>query len=353
MKGDGFYDDHSAPQMATIEAVLPWLEEAVGQMNLFAHLGPLVVADFACSEGRNSIAAAARIIAALRTRDQRPILTIHSDLPSNNFNQLFANLYPAGKRVFSDPDVFSAAVGGSMFDQLIPANTVAVASTYNAIGFLDRRPAVPLPDYILPMGPKAPRPGVEVAPEARRAYAEQARSDLHRFCRARAAELIPGGKLLVASFGVGKDFRANDGIYDVLNDALLDLIASGRLRRESYEQLVFPIYFRTVDELVEPLEDTSAGLSDLFRLDRAESMEVSVPFNQRLAQTGDVQMYAKAYSSFLRAFTEPIIRMAFSEVSDVDSLIGELYARVEARLASDPSGYAFHYIQVAALVTRR
>ena len=57
MKGDGYYDDHSAPQMATIAAVLPWLEEAVAQLIFLAFFGgPLVVADFACSEGRNSIA---------------------------------------------------------------------------------------------------------------------------------------------------------------------------------------------------------------------------------------------------------------------------------------------------------
>ena len=72
MKGGGFYDDHSAPQMASIEAVLPWLEEAVGEADLPARGGPIVVADFACSEGKNSIAAAKRIIAALRKRDRRP-----------------------------------------------------------------------------------------------------------------------------------------------------------------------------------------------------------------------------------------------------------------------------------------
>ena len=243
MKGDGFYDDHSAPQMATIDAVSPWLEEAIGQMDLRAIAGPLVVADFGCSEGRNSIAAAARIIAAIRTRDQRPIQTVHSDLPTNNFNQLFANLYPAGRSVFPAANVFSAAVGGSMFDQLLPPKTVSIASTYNAIGFLSRRPEVPLPDYILPMGPGRPRPGVNVAPEAREAYAAQARTDLVRFYEARAAEMVTGGKLLVASFGVGKQYRACDGLYDVLNDALLDLVGRGRLRRELYERLGFPDLF--------------------------------------------------------------------------------------------------------------
>ena len=238
MKGDGYYDRHSSPQMAAIDATLPWLEESVRTLSIAASKAPLVVADFGCSEGRNAIEATRRIVATLRERDPRPIQTIFSDLPTNNFNQLFANLYRAGQSVFAVPDVFSAAVAGSMFDQLLPSNAVAAASTFNAIGFLDRPVSVPLPDYILPMGPGRPRPGVGVSPGARQAVpAAQARDDLVRFYRACAAELVPGGKLLVASFGSGEPYRACDGLYDVLNDALLDLVATKRLRREAYERL--------------------------------------------------------------------------------------------------------------------
>ncbi|MEO1089874.1 MAG: hypothetical protein AAFX81_04525 [Pseudomonadota bacterium] len=34
MLGEGFYDRHSAPQWAAIEAVLPWLEDAIATMDL-------------------------------------------------------------------------------------------------------------------------------------------------------------------------------------------------------------------------------------------------------------------------------------------------------------------------------
>src|SRR5262249_4128859 len=153
--------------------------------------------------------------------------------------------------------------------------------------------------------------------------------------------------------GVGERYRACDGLYDVVNDALLDLVDARRLRRESYERLVFPIYFRTAEELAAPVAGANPGLAELFRLDRSGSMEVTVPFNQRLELTGDVPAYAREFTGFLRAFTEPIIRMTFVDEPDLDSLIVDLYSQVEARLASDPSGYPFHYIQVAALFTKR
>jgi hypothetical protein len=58
MRGHGIYDHHSAPQMAAIEAVLPRLEDAVGDMALADPPGAIGLVDYGCSEGGNSIAIA-------------------------------------------------------------------------------------------------------------------------------------------------------------------------------------------------------------------------------------------------------------------------------------------------------
>jgi hypothetical protein len=202
------------------------------------------------------------------------------------------------------------------------------------------------------MGPGRPRPGVGVTEEARQAFASQARADLVRFYRARAAELVPGGKLLIASFGAGERARACDGLYDALNDAFLDLVSAGRLKREAYAQVLVPVYFRTVSELVGPITDASTGLAEQFRVDRAETMEVPVPFVERFNTTGDAGAYAVDYTAFIRAFSEPVIRLGLAQEPAVDRIIAELYAHVERRLAEDPRGYAPRYVQVAALMTR-
>ena len=60
---------------------------------------------------------------------------------------------------------------------------------------------------------------------------QQAERDLVNFLALRARELAPGGKLLIASPGDAPDQRICDGLYDVLNDACLDLVASGRVAR--------------------------------------------------------------------------------------------------------------------------
>jgi hypothetical protein len=350
MKGDGFYNQHSAPQLAAILGVLPWLEKAVEQMELPA-VDPIVVVDYGCSEGGNSIVLMKAIVDALRAKTPRPVQTVHSDLPSNNFNQLFANLAGASFRSAAS-QVYSAAVGGSMFEQLLPSQTVTIAMTFNALGWLDSLPEIDVPDYISPMGPSRPRPGVSAPEHAREAFARQAYEDLVLFYRARGDEIVPGGKLLVATFGRNENHRTCDGIYDLLNDALLELVARGRLPREACQKLVFPTYFRSREELIAPVIESDGQFQHKFRVDRVESLEIPVPFQERLAESGDVLVFGGEYTAFLRAITEPILSASFANLAGLGDLLDDVYRRVRNRLIADPAGYEFHFIEVAALLTR-
>ncbi len=127
MIGQGFYNRNSAPLMSAIDHVLSWLDNAVTDLSLGDGAGTIGLADFGCSEGRNSIAVMRRLISGLRKRTQRHILTAHSDLPTNDFSELFIGLRPGGQSVFDDPGVSSCAVGGSMFDRLLPPRSLHIA----------------------------------------------------------------------------------------------------------------------------------------------------------------------------------------------------------------------------------
>ena len=122
-------------------------------------------------------------------------------------------------------------MGGSFYDPLLPPGTVHIATSFNAIHWLDQLPAVPVPDFVGYRRPHPPRPGVAVSPEATAAFRRQAEQDLVRFLECRAWELVPGGKLLVASPGDTDQACVGDGFSDVLNDACLDLVAAGQMER--------------------------------------------------------------------------------------------------------------------------
>ena len=353
MKGAGYYDQHSGAQLATIHALEDWVNDAVATMQLPASAQPITVIDLGSSEGRNAVRGMATIVEGLRRRTQQPIQTIYSDLASNDFNQLFANLEEARRAGLFPTGVYPGAVGGSFYGPLLPPGTVHLATSFNSIQWLDQLPAVPVPDFVVYRRPHPSRPGIAVSPEATTAFKRQAEQDLVRFLEYRVRELVPGGKLLVASPGDTDEACIADGMGDVLNDACLDLVAGGELEREEYERLTFPAYFRTVAELLEPLERDDSPVRGAFNVDRAAGLEVPTPFYAEFQRSGDATAYARAYTGFIRAISEPIARASLRQPRRQAAIVECLYERTRARLQAEPERYLFRYSLVAVLLTRR
>jgi hypothetical protein len=349
---NGSYDQHSTAQMSSIQALQSWVDDAVANLPLPAHGQPVTILDLGSSEGRNAIRLMESIVAALRRRTDQPLQTIYNDLASNDFNRLFANLEQAGAAGLFCPGVYPGAVGGSFYNPLLPPGTVHLATSFNALHWLDLLPEVALPDCVGYRRPYPPRPGLAVSPEAEAAFSRQAEHDLARFLEWRARELVPGGKLLLACPGATHEACIADGILDLLNDSCLDLVAAGWLARQEYERLTMPCYWRTVGELLAPLEREDSPVRGAFRVDRAAALEVPTPFFAALRR-GDVVAYAEAYTGFLRAVSEPVVRAVLEQPQGKIGTVERLYVRIRARLLDEPERYLFRYIQVAALLTRR
>jgi hypothetical protein len=164
--------------------------------------------------------------------------------------------------------------------------------------------------------------------------------------------LVRGGKLLLASPGDTDEACVGDPLSDVLNDASLDLVSVGQLTREQYERLTMPCYFRTVAELLAPLEREGSPVRGAFAVDRAESLEPPTPFVVEFRRSGDVAAYAGAYTGFMRAVSEPVVRAALEHPEGETAIVDSLYERIRARLLAEPERYLFRYIVVAVLLTR-
>jgi hypothetical protein len=353
MKGGGFYDQHSAPQFASIRILFDWITEAVRTLRLPEASRGLTVLDLGSSEGRNALAVMSLVTEALRQRTAQPITTVYSDLHSNNFNQLFQNLHAAREAGALQPDTYPLAAPGSFYEPLMPPGSVQLATCFNAILWMDHLPAVPVPDFPVYQRPTPPRPGLSVSAEAEAAFRRQAEQDWLRFLEHRARELAPGGKLVVGSPGDRPDRRCSDGLYDVVNDACLDLVSAGQVRRERYQRFTMPLYFRTVEELRAPLDQAGSPVGELFTVDRAETLEAPTPFVEALRRDGDVAAYADTYTNFLRAFTEPVARTTLLGPGEDASVLDTLFRRVRERLFQEPERYVFRYVVVAIVLTRR
>jgi hypothetical protein len=354
MKGSGFYDRHSTAQLASIKLVADWIAVAVAEMTLPPQDRPITILDLGSAEGGNAVFAMALVVDALRKRRQDQSIQItYSDLASNNFNGLFRNLHESRRAGNRQKGVYSSATGGSFYSQLMPPGTVHFATSFNAVLWLDQLPAVEVPDFVCYRRAHPPRAGLNAPASVVAAFTQQAEHDLVHFLTARARELVPGGKLLIVTPGDAPEKRLCDGLYDVLNDACLDLVASGRVARSRYERLTMPLYFRTLTELRAPFDDTSSPAHDLFRIDRAETLEVPTPFIKAYEQGGPVTTFAEDFTGFLRAFSEPLAQAALTADESEHGIIDELYERVHARLLAEPDHYLFRYFLPSILLTRR
>jgi len=353
MKGAGYYDQHSTAQLASIQLVLDWIENAIAEMTLPPASQPFTALDLGSSEGRNALIVMDRVAESVRRRQPEQLVqTIYSDLPSNNFNRLFSNLHEARTAGRLSAGIYPSAVAGSFYESLLPPASLHFATAFNALLWLDHLPAAPVPDAIVYRRPHPPRPDRTMPPETIDAFTRQADRDLTHFLQARAREMVPGGKLLIVSPGDDDRSCTSDGLYDVLNDACRDLIAAGRLERLRYERFVMPLYYRTVQETLAPLERADSPVKGAFTVDRAESLEVPTPFFVEFDKTGDTNTLADAYMGFLRAFSEPVARAALVGSDDDAAIIDELYGRVHARLEAESERYRFRYILTATLFTR-
>jgi SAM dependent carboxyl methyltransferase len=350
MKGSGYYDRHSGAQLAAIRTFQGRVDDAVATMALPPSPQTVTVLDLGSSEGRNAIHLMAAIVAGLRRRTDQPLQTIYNDLPSNNFNQLFAGLEQSRLDGLMPEGVYTGVAAGSFYRPLLPPRTVHLATCLNAVHWLDQPPAVAPTDFVAYRRPLPARTGLTASPpEAAAAFRRQADRDLVQFLQCRAGELVPGAKLLVASPGDTDEVRLCDGLYDVLNDACLDLIAAGRMSRESYNRLTIPCYYRTVAEMIEPLQREESPLRGAFSIDSAEALEIPVPFVAEFRRGGDAAAYAEAYTGFLRAVSESVVRAALVEPAAIDWL----YERIRDRLVAEPECYSWRYVLVAVQLTRR
>lgn len=314
MKGDGFYDRHSLVQEQFIHSSAALLEQAARAIPLPAH-GPVGLVDLGCSEGKNSQLVMGRLAELVRARrSDQPLLVTHNDLPDNNFNRLFRHLYANASPY--GPNSWVMASAQSFFEPVVPPATVHIACCYSAVHWLSAVPSVPHPAGVL---------FSRMEPESRGLLAAQAAQDWERFLQARAQELVSGGWMVLVSGG-----RLGGDVAGLKMYALLDEI----LQELDHPPFVMPIYYRSEEEIREPLETTG------FRLEHFRIQHLSTPFADQLKVDGDRKAYARATTGFVRAWMEPLLPDA------------RIYQRMEERMAENPEGTEVANVQIVAAFSR-
>jgi len=256
MEGKGAYNRHAKLQADGAALTLPLLQKAIRELNVETGDGPVVIADYGSSQGKNSLAPMRMAIKELRKRvgRKRPICVFHIDQPSNDFNSLFEVLDADPDRyVVDEPEIYPAAIGKSFYEEVLPAGSVHLGwSSYAAI-WLSRSPAA-IPGHFI---------AFRSTETVRAEFDHQARRDWEAFLVLRARELRPGGRLVVVLPGITDDgWGGLERLFDHANAVLEEMVVDGVISSEERSRMALRVHPRRKQDLLAPFGD-AGNLSQL------------------------------------------------------------------------------------------
>jgi salicylate 1-O-methyltransferase len=338
-----YYDSNSVPQRTGAEGAIPaFVDAAEALASEGALVPPAIVANYGCTGGVNSLQPFGAAIEAMRQAGyEDSIVVAQIDLPSNDFSALFHTLENDPRSYQRRPGVYSVAVGKSFFEQCLPGGSVALGWCTHAAHWLTQRPSFTELEGHVSVG--------MASPAAQAPWSAIAVEDWHRFLVNRAAELQPGGRVLIelairdeaGAFGC-------EPLYRVADDGFAELVDRGLLSQEAAANMVVPVFCRSQEELRAPFSDPA--LAGLLRLDSIRPRYLPDPFLTALETSGDAADYARAWTATLRAFTED---QFFHPAGRDQALADAYYATVEKLIEADPMAATNQWYIADVVVSRR
>lgn len=332
MEGRGAYNRSSSVQAAGSLPAIALLEHAARSVLLGTPADAIILADYGSSEGHNSLSPMSAAINVLRERagSEQAVFVFHVDVPGNDFTALFETLAKdANSYLRNDPAVFSAAIGRSYFEQVLPASSVTLGWSAWAIQWLSRVPRTISDHVVIAYSRDA---------AARTAFAEQSAEDWQIFLTMRSRELRPGARLVLVTMATDDDddfgYRQ---VVDALYEGLVDLVDRGVIRSGELQKMAISAVGRTRAQFTEPFAKTGhfAGLA-------LENFELFYGADSiwRLFQTsGDAQTFGAQWAAFCRASVFPTLAMSLDRVpggAHSTKFFDELEAGIAARLSLAP-----------------
>jgi hypothetical protein len=326
MEGHGVYNRNSEVQATGLIPALPLLERAAREALLPPASEPIVIADYGSSEGRNSLRPMRLAIWELRRRDgkTRPISTVHTDQPGNDFSTLF-NMLASDPDSYlrDDPCVFASAVGRSFYEQILPCESVTLGWSSWAVNWLSCR-AAPIPDHVI--GTLSGDARVKAA------FRRQAAADWRRFLTCRSRELRPGGRLVMVTLAQDEMGQSGyDSLYDQLYGALLDLAEARLITQQELRRMAVVTFARSREEWCAPFAEGGqfAGLA----LEEFQIFDAEDPLWAEFDRHRDAGVLAARRAAIFRAFAFPSLAAGLDGGLG-SPRTGEFFVRLETAMAA-------------------
>ena len=350
MKGAGYYSKATIGAKEVIDNATPMVLRAIEAME-FPDDGRLItMADMGCADGGTSLEMVRKALTALRAKwPSSPIQMVYTDLPRNDFSQVFRIIHGQTEidSYLEDIDnlyVFASAT--SFHQNIFPPGTLHLGFSATASHYISAKPCN-ITDHVHMVGAT----GAE-----RDAFEEQGRRDWESFLLNRTRELAPGGHLALFNFGIDEEGRylgqtGGVSMFDTFNDVWAEFRDAGIITPQEYADTNFPQCYRTVEQFTAPLKDEEspvfrAGL----RLKHVETRVVRCPYERDFTDNhGDAAKFAREYIPTLRSWSEMTFAGGLSPDRPVDECVAILdgyFDAYETQVRQAPEGHAMDYVHI-------
>lgn len=358
MRGAGYYSQNTIGAKAVIDAAGDLVLAALDQMQIALSAAPFALADFGAADGGTSLDLMKKAVAAIRrAAPDRPITLTYTDLPHNDFSSLFRLLHGLIPDRANDPlgqleNVFTYASGTSFYRQVFPENGLNFGFSATAMHWLSRLPGQ-IADHVHAVGASA---------QERQLFHAQAMADWERILLARAAELKPGGKLVLANFCADEQGRylGNTGginMHDTFAKHWRRVQRERHLADSEYRAGTFMQFYKTVEDFTAPFTAADslvqrAGL----RLDKVFTRVTGCPYAAKFAgEGGDPAAFAASYLPTLRSWSESTFFGALAAERPLEErreIIDDFYSGYQAEVAAHPAGHGMDYVHCFMVISK-
>ncbi|HET6619275.1 MAG TPA: hypothetical protein VFG64_05000 [Dongiaceae bacterium] len=349
MRGAGYYSAHTTGAKTVIDKVGERAIAAAARMTRLEPGRPFVIADFGAADGGTSLDLMRRLAEAIRAREpEREINIVYTDLPHNDFSALFRLTQgllgnEARAPLAEAPHLYIFGSGTSFYRQVVSSGTLSFGFSATAMHWLSRRPCM-IADHVQAVG---------AAPAERDAFRAQGLADWETILLARARELRPGGRLVLANFCIDEERRylGHTGGIDMFDEFARhwrDLYAAGRIGEAEYVNGTLQQYYKNPEEFAAPFRDPSSTVARAgLRLEHISTMTTPCPFAEAFRAHRDAAAFARAYVPTLRSWTETTFGGALDPARPAPeraAILDDFYGAYEAAVARAPEGHGMDYV---------
>jgi hypothetical protein len=328
MERGGSYNRHARVPAGGGILALPLLAQAARDIELEGGEQPVVIADYGCSQGKNSLVPLRTAINVLRARvgPDRPISVVHVDQAANDFNTLFDVLHHDPECYSADdPNVFPSAVGRSFYGKVFPRDHVHLGWSSYAAVWLSRVPR-PIPGHFMPLASQG---------DVRKAFEKQAADDWRLFLSLRSSELRAGGRLVIVLPGFNEEGTTGfEPLFRHAVSALAEIVAEGTITDDECARMVLGTYPRRKWELLEPFQadgrfcNLTVAQCELFHLPDAAWRDYEHDANK--------QLLASRHAGFFRSVFIPSLAFALTDSAKEGAFADAMERKLARRIVEEP-----------------